>query len=186
MIVVLTSIGCGATDAQGERPDHTLVTAAVPDRSIAATLANKGGPLFSSFDALGEPVLGALLTLRALVDQRTKLKARVHVTLVLPAGVALVEGVQEQWLEPSGQAVARELIFVVRIDVPPTEDAMLLVDVRADGFGYHAEHPYRFGRQNSLPLAPPRTGRELRVGAKRLGRSIPLLPKYRSPEVGDH
>ncbi len=178
-VVVLTSMsigGCPALEPEAWGSGDLTVLRAVPTGASAARMARRRGPLSSSLEALEEPVPGALLTLRAHVERRTAMDAKVRVTLALPAGVELVEGLLDQWLEPSGQALVRDLTFVLRVDALPTEDAVLFVDMQTSAGGYHAQHPYRFGRSEPLPASPARTGRELKVGAKRIGRSIHLRP----------
>ena len=172
----MSILGCTAVKPEDARSGDLTVLRAVPTGSSAAHMARRRGPLSSRLEALEEPVPGGLLTLRAHVEQRTAMDAKVRVKLVLPAGVELVEGHLEQWLKPSDQAVARELTFVVRVHALPTENAVLFVDMQASAGGYHAQHPYRFGRSEPVPASPARTGPELKAGAKRLGRSIHLRP----------
>jgi hypothetical protein len=174
--ISMSILGCTAVAPEDARSGDLTVLRAAPTGWSAEHMAQTRGLLSSRFEALAEPVPGGLLTLRAHIERRTALDAQVRVQLVLPDGVELVEGHLDQWLKPSDPSVARELTFVVRVHALPTEDAVLWVDMQASAGGYHAQHPYRFGRSAPVPASPARTGPELKAGARRLGRSIRLRP----------
>jgi hypothetical protein len=143
-------------------------------RSVAVdAIASQRTPVSSALiSPEGLPGIGEALVLEGIVIQRVPSEATVHIKLVLPDGVQLLEGSRDQRLPATDVPRTDSLRFVIRPKNMPTEDAVLIVDVRGDGFGYHAEHRYRFGRHEPVPSAPPRQGPSLQLHGKDLGPSV--------------
>jgi hypothetical protein len=118
------------------------------------------------------PRSGEALVLEGIVTQRVPSQATVRVKLALPSGVQLVEGSSDQRLPPTFAPRTDAVRFVIRPTEIPDEDVILTVDLRGDGFGYHAEHRYRFGRKEPVPGAVLRDGPSPQLNGKDLGPSV--------------
>ena len=106
------------------------------------------------------------------IDRRVPIGSEVTVELKLPAGVRLTGGQASTRLARNVQAQRDQLAFELDVGATPAEDLLVVVDARGAHFGYHASHPYRFGRPAPVAHAPEALGRELEVAGKRFGRSV--------------
>jgi hypothetical protein len=131
-------------------------------------------PMFSRLVGPKLPRAHVPLELELAIDRRIPLSAEVQVTLRMPAGVSLTQGHAAQRLAGNRKARQDALKFAFALAELPHGDLTVVVDARGPGFGYHAEHPYRFGRAAPLPTPPVRGERVVRVAGKSFGRSVPV------------
>jgi hypothetical protein len=129
-------------------------------------------PLFSALRGPKAPQRYKALRLMLELDRRIPFSSRVSVEVRLPPGVSLRNGQRRMQLAPNARPQHDKLSFDLEVRELPREDAVVVVDARGKSFGYHAEHPYRFGRPAPLPRAPALSGPELRVAGKSFGRSV--------------
>lgn len=158
----------GVTDNVSRPPEGVASKPVEPE-----VIASQRGPVASALIGPDEtPSSGESLVLEGIVAQRIPSDATVRVRLSLPAGVQLLEGSSDQRLPATAAPRTEALRFVIRPSAIPDQDALLIVDLRGDGFGYHAEHRYRFGRKEPTLVAPTRDGPSVQVNGKDLGPSV--------------
>jgi hypothetical protein len=129
-------------------------------------------PMFSALRAPMGPQQYRTLRLVLDVDRRVPVGADVSVELKLPHGVQLTSGRTSTRLRRNLQAQRDQLAFDLHVGATPAVDLLVIVDARGPHFGYHATHPYRFGRPAPTPEALETRGRELTVAGKSFGRSV--------------
>lgn len=112
------------------------------------------------------------LELRLDLTRSNPTLAPISVSLQLPAGSALVAGdARSSITETTSTAITRT--WRIRYTTLPAADATVVVDWRTNGAGFHAELPYRFGRQEPKQAEPQRMPVETRLpGGVSLGRPI--------------
>lgn len=112
------------------------------------------------------------LTIELTVTRVESFAAPATVNVRAPSDVQITSGPSEFEI-PAGETETR-IAWTLEFDELPAEDFVVVVNVAEDGFGFHAEPTYRFGRPE--PTAPPlpRLGRDLEHNGIRLGDPIDL------------
>ncbi|MDF3066643.1 MAG: hypothetical protein K0R38_2244 [Polyangiaceae bacterium] len=110
----------------------------------------------------------------ARIDRRVGSDAAVSIALQLPDGARLVSGNPNEVL-PSGNGVV-ERRFVVHLDRVPSTDIQVVAETNSTSFGAHAKSAYRFGRPEPRFAEPPRSGKQVQVGGREVGKPIRLQP----------
>jgi len=165
------AFGCGASSLpNGTSPPEPQSSVSAPERS------ERRAPIQLSLSGPEAPRAGQLLTLTAEVTRNIPFTVPIDVELRLPSGVTLQEGDSVQQLLPSRDTGTASLRFVIVADAIPDDDAILVLDARGQGFGFHAEQAYRFGREKPRTKSAPPLGESLRLGSRNAGRSVELSP----------
>jgi hypothetical protein len=131
-------------------------------------------PLSAELRGPSSPRAYSALRLQLELDRRIPVHADVTIDVRLPKGVTLAGGPPQRALARNLRAQRDALVFDLTVSAIPREDLVVVIDARGQGFGYHAELPYRFGRPEPVPVGPRADGRELRVAGKSFGRSVPV------------
>lgn len=157
-----------------ERAADSHNPSAVADPAALVRTGNRQGPLACTLSGPEHAQAGAPLALALHIDRRlSHASVVVEVKLRLPEGVALEQGALEAQVAPSSEPNV-ELAYTLRAHALPAQPAVFVIDARGEGFGYHAELPYRFGRAPEPPSAPVRDRSLVRVGARNFGASVPI------------
>ena len=170
-LCALVLLGCQPLESKsdGEAPltYHTIVY-----DDFAPGLDVRVSPLMSALHGPRKPQRYKKLRLMLELDRRIPVAAEVSVELRLPKGVRLMGGQPSTRLAKNLAPQREQLAFDLDVGELPSEDLVVVVDARGKSFGYHAEHPYRFGRPKPTVVPPEARGRELRVAGRSFGRSI--------------
>jgi hypothetical protein len=171
-LCALAWLGCGVLDRKVEpsaQPEPAFGTIVYDDFAPGIDVH---APLFSALRGPHVPQRYKTLRLLLDLDRRIPFNSHVSVELRLPAGVSLRNGQTRVQVGPNARPQHDQLRFDLDVGELPSKDLVVVVDARGKSFGYHAEHPYRFGRPPPVPLAPALSGPELRVAGKSYGRSV--------------
>jgi hypothetical protein len=161
-----------ACDESAARSDRAKNPAAVAQPRALVETGNRQGPLASSLSGPDRARAGETLPLTLRIDRRMLHDSvEVLVEVNLPDGVALQQGKLRTRVLPDSEAVV-ELRYALRADALPDENVVFVLDAEGEGFGYHAELPYEFGRESAPPSAPERSAEAVRVAAKNFGASV--------------
>lgn len=172
LLALLLLVACEESPKRA-RPDDAKSPSAVAQPVARVHTGNTQGPLASTLSGPEQPRVGVALPLTLRIDRRAlhdSVGVSVHVEL--PAGVVLTHGEADIELPPSEEAEVSTLEFVVRANSLPTQPATFVIDAAAEGFGYHAELAYRFGRAEELPREPVRSAAEVRVSSRNFGAPV--------------
>ncbi|MCB9507999.1 MAG: hypothetical protein H6697_10070 [Myxococcales bacterium] len=96
----------------------------------------------------------------------------VAVTVRVPDGARIEAGDTQAQL--SLEDGAATLQWQLAFEQVPAADFVVVVDARQEGFGFHAEPRFTFGRAEAATPALPRVQRDVRVGAVPLGDPIDM------------
>lgn len=173
LTVLSCTLGCAASSLPGA-PSSSEPTTPGATTTTAATA--KRAPLQLTLSGPTQPKAGEPLPLTAQVTRNQPFSVPIDVTLRLPEGVRLMEGESVQQILPSADAGTRSLRFVIVADPLPSEDITLVLDAHGQGFGFHTEKAYRFGRPQALTPSVP-LGEALKVGSHNAGPSVKLTPR---------
>jgi hypothetical protein len=149
-------------------------SAVAPPRSYS--LGNEQGPVATTLSAPSEPRPDEEIALTLRIDRHLlAASSEVSVQLNLPEQVTLQRGALRTRVLPDSEPVA-ELHYALQASALPDEDATFIVTAIGDGFGYHAELPYRFGREDTLPERAERGASAVRVGVRDFGAAVRITP----------
>ena len=149
-------------------PEPAAMTSALPER-----LAHHA-PVRITWNALGVPTVRVPLALVARVEYLSTVPAPLEITLRLPAGTTLLRGSTRWVLPPSSPGSIHDTELLLAFATLPTDDLVLVVTLEREGYGLHAEVPYRFGRPEPRRPVPVAEGPSVRLGGRNLGPSVPL------------
>jgi len=171
------AVGCDDLPVQG-----------VGDPSAVAeptySTGNAHGPIKATLSGPAAPQPGGEIALMLRLDRHLlAASAEVSVQLKLPEQVALRRGALHTRVLPDGEPVT-ELRYALQVDALPDSDVIVSVAAVGEGFGYHAELPYRFGRKGALPHEMLRSPASVTVGGRSFGAAVRIryrpLPKFPS------
>lgn len=149
--LVLALAGC-----KGER---SVASVAVP-RPASPTAEAPSSPITVKWIEGSRNEAGSRLTLevtKLIVTERP-----LALGFSVPPGVVVEPELTAR--EIAAASVGTTSIEVlVRTSVPPTQDLIAICDSQGTSFGFHAEVPYRFGRQ-APAVAEPRLGEPVQIG----------------------
>lgn len=113
-------------------------------------------------------------TLELVVTRRSLPETPLTATVQVPDGATLVAGdVQSSIPNAIGDHTVRWTIAYQSI---PTEDVVVTVASRTEGYGYHAELRYTFGRPDEARPTPTPDGPTRTFRGVRFGPTIPVAP----------
>ena len=113
---------------------------------------------------------GAAFVVRVERRSMPNVALKGHVTP--PPGVDLIG--ERDFDIPPGWLGTTEKSFEARYPSLPQEDIRITVDAASDGFGFHYDSAYRFGRAQPAPAAPNQAGPGFNIGGIRVNHSVPV------------
>jgi hypothetical protein len=174
-LLALVALGLSlvsACDQPGARSDDAENPAAVARPRALVEIGNRQGPLSCRLAGPELAHAGERLPLTLRIDRRMLHDSvEVAVQVNLPAGVVLEQGKLQTQVLPDSEPVV-ELQYTLRSDVLPDENVVFVLDAQGEGFGYHAELPYEFGRASVALDAPERSAGAVRVAARNFGNAV--------------
>lgn len=137
------------------------------------TSPDLGAPIAASWRVLDAPIhpQGGRLVLLARLEARTEIDTPVTVSLRIPSGLTLTQGVVNYTLQSLHAGEAHDARFEFQQSLTPPEDLILVFDARGVAAGFHGEIPYRFGRAEPFPPEPAR-GAPTGMNGSNFGRPI--------------
>ena len=129
-------------------------------------------PVLLTLSGPKAPKAGEQVEVSIVVERTAAAFNPLELRVVLPQSVKLVSGALQQNLDDK-TSTRWVRVIKVQIGEVPSEDILVTVDVRGDGFGAHASSAYRFGRPEPR-LPEPVTDTPRSVGGLDVGSAIPL------------
>ena len=172
-LLALLLIACEPDGGRAGSDDAKSPSAVAQPVALVRT-GNAQGPIASSLSGPEQPRVGVALPLTLRIDRHVlhdSVPVSVHVRL--PEGVILTSGAADIALPPSQDEVIT-LEYVVRARSLPNQPATFVIDAMGEGFGYHAELAYRFGRAAELPRDPARDVVDVRVSSRNFGAPVDI------------
>ena len=168
---MLDALLCDGAISAADLDSIVMPAARYPYPSSTPLCSSPRSPITIEWRVVDDRASG--LVLEAVID-RALPWLPIELALRVPAGASLADGSPTDQLPAANVPGRSTRTFELAFDRVPQEDLVLVADAAGDGFTYHAEIPYRFGRPEPQPTAPGRSSRRTRVGAADWGRPVRL------------
>ena len=179
----LATLSCCKAKAPEVRPTNPASVAADPaptealPKPEALPSANVSAPFVVTLTGPDAVQAGQQIDLKLVIKRASAVDAPAHIALTLPKGAALLSGeADESAVRLDAAETART--WRLRLDSVPTEDLLVTVAIKAEGFGFNGKAFYRFGRP-APKLPDPQAGGSLPIEGSALSGAVLTEPPGR-------